>query len=171
MLCSGFPVYMRPASPGGKGRRMSRSSYYKSKDALFMRLAREIVIMLAVDIEPIDILKYCVEEFNAWKAERVYTSHNVLHSDIYIEKNNGQDVIETSINQLDIQQDGFLGSIENEKLYHALRGLKADEISLLEACVINGVPQKEYAARIGRSNSTVNERLKRILKRLKTTIE
>jgi len=144
---------------------------YESKKAFLKRLTEETESMLAAMIKPDEILEYYDEEYKVWKADRIYRIHNSEPLDIYMEKPGAKSGIENCIKSIDEQLDGYLGSIENEKLYHALRGLKVDDLALVEACVIKGVPQKEYAARIGRSNSTVNERLKRILNLLKTMSE
>jgi len=150
---------------------MSISSYYKSKKALFKKQGQEREIMLATGIDPLEIKEFHDEDYRAWKADRIYGNHNTEPLNIRVKKTDNQSDIEVSIGRIDMQSGGFLGSIESEKLYHALRGLKADDLALLEACVIKGVKQKEYAARIGRSCSSVNERLNRLLAYLKKIIK
>jgi len=150
---------------------MSIASYYKSKNVLLTKQEQEREIMLAAGIDPFEIKQFHDEDYRAWKADRIYGNHNTEPLNIHVKKTDNQSGIEVSIGRIDMQFGGFLGSIESKKLYHTLRGLKPDELALLEACVINGVTQKEYAAHIGRSCSSVNERLNRLLKYLKAILK
>lgn len=51
----------------------------------------------------------------------------------------------------------FLDAIENEQLFAALKALKDDDIELIEACWINGVSQKEYAAFVGKGQAAISK--------------
>ena len=57
-----------------------------------------------------------------------------------------------------------------EKAATAFSALKDDERDLIQALVIDGVTEREYALKIGLSQKGVNKRKKRILEYLKKTV-
>ena len=60
----------------------------------------------------------------------------------------------------------FMEQIESEQLFLALKALKPEELSLVEAIAIKGIRISEYARDMGVTKQTINARLKKILKNL-----
>ena len=146
---------------------MNISEYYRGKRALIARQKEERELMLAAGIDSGSIQELHDADYKAWKADRVYWSHN---EDPFEE--GGRFMYEESfsngaIKRIDGEKEGFLSLIDNKKLNQALRKLKPDELALIEACLLNGVSQVDFARQIGCTPQCVNMRLTRIKERIK----
>ena len=99
---------------------------------------------------------------------------------------NGQPVIlpelETSLDKLldedwefrssePLPEEDVIGQIETESLYHCLDLLKDSERELIEALFFDSLTEREYAAKTGLSQKTVNNRKHKILGKLKNLFE
>ncbi|MEY8352950.1 sigma-70 family RNA polymerase sigma factor [Lachnospiraceae bacterium 54-53] len=64
-------------------------------------------------------------------------------------------------------EDVILAQIESERLQAALDSLSLEDRQLIDALVLGGVTEREYAARIGITQKNVNKKKQRILLKLK----
>lgn len=150
---------------------MSIASYYKERNKLLteQKVERTILIIHGISTEDIDKLHH--DGYKAWKADRVYAMHNTTSSDelgeealsmVYQRRNSYDEPYEAI--------GGFLDSVENDKLFAALKALNSDELELVEACLIEGMNQKEYAAIVGKGQAAISKKLNHIKIKLKAAI-
>ena len=145
-------------------------SKYISKDELLKKFEEECEVLLAAGKELAEIQDLHKKDFDAWKADRIFFIHNRKPLEVLSEKPERYPEIDECVINLDVKFEGFIGLIENDAVYQALKELTTEELALIEACVILEISQKEYADRIGRAYSSVSERLNRILNRLKKNL-
>ena len=146
---------------------MSISQYYKERDKLLADQREERATLLAHGVSAEDIGKMHEADYEAWKANRVYAIRNRTSAEelgeealsiLWLRRNQSDDPIETIC--------GFLDSIGNEKLLAVLKRLKPDDLAMVEACLVNGMTQTEYAASIGKNQSTIARKLGRISEKI-----
>ena len=151
---------------------MSISQYYKGRDKLLADQRKERATLLAHGISAEDIDKMHKADFEAWKANRVYAIRNRTSTEelgeealslLWLRRNQSDDPIEII--------GVFLDSIGNEKLLAVLKALKPDDLAMVEACLVNGVTQDEYAVSIGKKQSSVARKLGRIKAKLAAAIK
>ena len=146
---------------------MSISQYYKERDKLLADQREERATLLAHGVSAEDIDKMHETDYEAWKANRVYAIRN---------RTSAEELGEEALSLLWLRRNesndpskiiyGFLDSIENEKLFAVLKELKPDDLAMVEACLVNGVTQEEYAVIVGKSQSAIARKLGRIKKKL-----
>lgn len=151
---------------------MSIASYYKERDKLFVKQKMERGVLLAYGIAAEDIDKLHHDDYETWKADRIYVNHNTTSSEevgeealslVCLRRNPCNESYETI--------GSFLDSIENDKLLTALKALDQNELAMVEACLINGIKQKEYAVFVGKGQAAVSKKLTRIKVELKAALE
>jgi hypothetical protein len=154
------------------GKKMSISRYYRERDKLLAAQKAERDILLSHGIEADEIDRLHQKDYEAWKADRVYANHN---------STSAEEIGETALSFAWLRRNhaaepdelfgGILDSIENGKLLAALQALDPNDLALVEACLINGITQDDYAASIGKSRSAVTRKLGRIKDKLAAAIK
>jgi DNA-directed RNA polymerase specialized sigma24 family protein len=143
--------------------KVSISRYYRERDKLLAAQKEERAILLAHGVKAEDIDKLHSADYDAWKANRVYANHNSISADEI-----GEEALTFAwLNRNRAAQPdelicGFLDSIGNEKLLAVLQALTPADLALVEACLVNGVTQEEYAAIVKKSRSAITRKLGRI---------
>jgi DNA-binding CsgD family transcriptional regulator len=151
---------------------MNIQKYYQERNSLFAGLERERQQLLAAGISEADIFRAHIEDYKAWKADRVYVIHNSVSADelgeealALLRERSGR----TSSNEPEI--GGLLHNIEDPGLLAVLRSLSAADLKMVEACYVNGISQEEYADSIGRTQSYVSKHLRCFQNRFKAPVE
>jgi len=146
--------------------------YYKILKALRAAQKAERLILEKYGIPASAIDELHEHDHIARRGNRVYVNHNSTSSEGLGEA--VVDMIMYKRNQTTDMGEGvydWRDSIENPALFAELMALSPDELALVVACWLEGVSQKEYAKRIKRSPSSVNERLKRIQAKMRRKLK
>ena len=150
---------------------MSISRYYRERDKLFAAQKEERAILLAYGVDAANIDAMHTTDYEAWKADRVHAIHNTTSSEelgedalsiLWLRRNHSTEPHELI--------GGFLDSIENENLLAVLKALKPDDLAMVEACLVNGITQEEYAVSIGKKQSAIARKLGRIKAKLAAAV-
>jgi UDP-N-acetylmuramoylalanine-D-glutamate ligase len=170
-LCARAPPSPFEIEPHFKNRMeeryMSISSYYKEKKQFLAEQKKERTILLIYGCESEEVKKMHSEDYEAWKADRIYKIHNSTSAEELGEESLSLAWLSRNqSNEFSEDVGSFLDSIRNEILLTALMAFDPEDLALIEACWINGVSQTEYAACIGKKRCAVSRKLGRIKKKL-----
>jgi len=127
---------------------------------------REVLLAHGISKEDIDMLH--TYDLEALRGERNYHRHN--YSLAELEDCYGElrtELINAPAEDPFANVGGLLEQIENDKLFLALKALKAEDLALVMAVIVNGTQISEYAQDIGVRQPTVTKKMQRILKKLR----
>jgi hypothetical protein len=152
---------------------MGISNYYKERNILFARLERERRQLLTAGVSEADIFKAHFvgkdSDYGVWKADRVFGIHNSVSASELSDDTLSIFRSRFEVTNSDEPRVGdWFDQIGNPKLLAALISLTAAEFAMVEACWVNGVPQKVYAKSIGRTQCYVSKRLSKLKDRFKS---
>lgn len=121
---------------------------------------RESEIMRKAGLSEIDISLLYTLDWDWYKSRRRYSQHNTLYEAEVIEQvpyGEAEDLCD-----LFLTESFSLESVDNKKLYFALKKLKESDYDLVIKHIVDEIPVKDIARSQGCSVSNITKKLRRI---------
>ena len=146
--------------------------YYQERDKLFAEQRAERKILLAHGIPLDEIKKLHAEDYKRWKANRIYALRNKTSAEeigelslslAWQRRNHSSDPFE--------ETGSFLDTIGNQSVLTVLKALSAEDLAMVEACLVKGMKQKDYADLVGKSRTAITRKLLRIKGKIELAVK